>query len=46
MTYMHAFRNDVDNTYTGTGPFAGFSYAAKNDMYQNAIEVSFILDAF
>ncbi|MFC1773787.1 OmpP1/FadL family transporter [Pseudomonadota bacterium] len=41
MTYMHAFRNDVDNTYTGSGPFTGFSYGAKNDMYQNAIEAAF-----
>ena len=42
MTYMHAFRNDVETTYTGTGPqFTGFSYDAKNDMYQNAIEAAF-----
>ena len=40
MTYMYAFRNDVETTYTGTGPFAGFSYGAKNDMYQNALEVA------
>jgi len=40
MTYMHAFRNSVDNTYTGTGQFAGFSFGAKNDMYQNAIEAA------
>jgi long-chain fatty acid transport protein len=41
VTYMHAFRNDVETTYTGTGPFAGLSYGAKNDMYQNAIEASY-----
>ncbi|MFQ5642717.1 MAG: OmpP1/FadL family transporter [Thiogranum sp.] len=40
MTYMHAFRNDVEYTYTGTGGFTGFSYTAKNDMYQNAIEAA------
>ena len=40
MTYMHAFRNDVDTTYTGTGAFTGFSYGAKNEMYQNAIEAA------
>ena len=40
MTYMHAFRNDVENTYTGSGPFAPFSFSAKNDMYQNAIEAA------
>jgi len=43
MTYMHAFRNDVEHTYVGTGQFTGFSYTAKNDMYQNAIEVSYAL---
>lgn len=41
VTYMHAFRNDVENTYTGSGPYAGFSYSAKNDMYQNALEISY-----
>ncbi|MEA2078958.1 MAG: outer membrane protein transport protein [Pseudomonadota bacterium] len=41
VAYMHAFRNDVDNTYTGSGNFAGFSYGAKNDMYQNSIEASY-----
>ena len=41
VAYMHAFRNNVDNTYTGTGNFAGFSYGAKNDMYQNSIEASY-----
>jgi len=41
VAYMHAFRNSVDNTYTGTGNFAGFSYGAKNDMYQNSIEASY-----
>ena len=40
MTYMHAFRNTVDNTYTGSGPFTGFSYGAKETMYQNAIEAA------
>lgn len=40
-TYMHALRNDVEYTYTGTGPYTGFSYSAKNDMYQNAFEVSY-----
>jgi hypothetical protein len=38
---MHAFRNDVDNTYSGSGNFTGFSYSAENDMYQNAIEASY-----
>jgi len=41
VAYMHAFRNSVDNTYTGTGNFTGFSYGAKNDMYQNSIEASY-----
>ena len=41
VTYMHAFRNDVENTYVGSGNFTGFSYSAKNDMYQNALEVSY-----
>lgn len=40
-TYMHAFRNDVEYTYQGTGQNAAFSYTAKNDMYQNALEVSY-----
>jgi long-chain fatty acid transport protein len=40
-TYMHAFRNDVEYTYTGTGGFAGQSFSAKNDMYQNAFELSY-----
>ena len=40
-TYMHALRNDVKYTYTGSGPYTGFSYTAKNDMYQNAFEVSY-----
>ena len=35
------FENDLDNTYTGTGQFAGFSYSAHNEMYQNAVEVSY-----
>lgn len=41
MTYMYAFRNDVSYTYQGTGPYTGFSYSAKNNMYQNALEVSY-----
>jgi long-chain fatty acid transport protein len=41
VTYMHALRNDVEYTYTGSGPYTGFSYSAKNDMYQNAVEVSY-----
>jgi long-chain fatty acid transport protein len=41
VTYMHAFRNDLEYTYEGSGPFTGFSYSAKNDMYQNAIEASY-----
>lgn len=41
VAYMHAFRNSVDNTYSGTGAFDGFSYGAKNDMYQNSIEASY-----
>lgn len=41
VTYMHAFRNDVEYTYQGTGAFAPFSFTAKNDMYQNALEVSY-----
>lgn len=41
VTYMHALRNDVEYTYNGTGPYTGFSYSAKNDMYQNAFEVSY-----
>lgn len=43
MTYMHAFRNDQEYTYTGSagGPFAGFSYSAKNAMSQNALEASY-----
>ncbi|VAW82346.1 putative facilitator of salicylate uptake, partial [hydrothermal vent metagenome] len=38
MTYMHAFRNDVENTFTGTN---GASFRTRNDMYQNAIEAAF-----
>ena len=41
VTYMRAFNNDVDNTYEGTNEFAGFSYAAENEMDQNAIEISY-----
>jgi long-chain fatty acid transport protein len=41
VTYMHAFSNDLDYTYEGSGPFTGFSYTAKNKMYQNAIEASY-----
>jgi len=40
-TYMHAFRNKVDYTYQGTGQNAAFSFSAKNDMYQNAFELSY-----
>lgn len=40
MTYMHAFENDVESDYVGSGPFTGFSYSAKNEMYQNAIEAA------
>lgn len=40
MTYMYAFRNNVETTYTGSGPYTGFSYGAKNTMYQNAIEAA------
>ncbi len=43
VTYMHAFRNDTEATYTGsaTGGFAGFSFGAKNAMQQNSIEISY-----
>ncbi len=41
VTYMHALNNDVEFTYQGTGSFAGFSYTARNKMYQNAIEASY-----
>jgi long-chain fatty acid transport protein len=41
VTYMHAFYNDVDFDYKGTDGFSGFSYGAKNEMEQNAIEVSY-----
>lgn len=41
MTYMYAFRNDVEYTYQGTGQNAAFSFNARNDMYQNALEVSY-----
>ena len=41
VTYMHAFRNDTEYTYQGTGQNAAFSFTAKNDMYQNALEVSY-----
>ncbi len=41
VTYMHALRNNVDYTYQGTGANAGFSYTAENNMYQNALEVSY-----
>jgi len=41
MTYMYAFRNDLNYTYQGTGSNAPFSFTAKNDMYQNALEVSY-----
>jgi long-chain fatty acid transport protein len=39
--YMHAFKNDVEYTYQGTGQNAAFSYTAKNEMYQNAFELSY-----
>ena len=41
VTYMHALNNDVEYTYEGSGSFTGFSYTAKNKMYQNAIEASY-----
>ncbi len=41
MAYMHAFNNDLDYTYVGSGQFAGLSYRAENEMTQNAIEASF-----
>lgn len=40
-TYMHVLRNDIENTFSGSGGFAGFSYSARNAMQQNAIEVSY-----
>lgn len=40
-SYMHAFNNDLDYTYKGTGNFAGFSYKARNKMYQNAVQLSY-----
>jgi long-chain fatty acid transport protein len=40
-TYMHAFKNDVEYTYQGTGQNAPFSFTAKNEMYQNAVELSY-----
>lgn len=41
VAYMHAFTNDVEYTYNGTGQYTGFSYTAKNRMYQNSVEVSY-----
>ena len=43
MTFMHAFRNDTDATYTGSAgtAFAGFNFGAENSMQQNAIEISY-----
>lgn len=41
VTYMHAFRNDQDFTYAGSGAFTGFSFETDNAMQQNAIEVSY-----
>jgi len=41
VTYMHAFKNDVEYTYAGSGGFTGFSYTAKNEMYQNSLEFSY-----
>ena len=38
VTYMHAFENDLENTFTGTN---GASYTAKNNMYQDAIEAAY-----
>ncbi len=38
VTYMYAFRNDVENTFTGSN---GASFKTRNDMYQNAIEAAF-----
>jgi long-chain fatty acid transport protein len=41
VTYMHAFRNDQDYTFAGSGGFTGFSYDARNAMSQDAIEASY-----
>ena len=41
VTYMHAFNNDLDYNYKGKDEFTGFSYGAKNEMEQNAIEISY-----
>jgi long-chain fatty acid transport protein len=41
VTYMHAFNNDLDYTYQGTGNYAPFSFTARNKMYQDAIEASY-----
>lgn len=41
VTYMHAFKNDLDYTYQGTGNFQPFSFSAKNQMYQDSLEVSY-----
>jgi long-chain fatty acid transport protein len=42
LAYMHAFYNDVDFKYEGSGPlFGGQSYSAKNTMKQNALAVSY-----
>ncbi len=40
-SYMHAFNNDVNYTYKGTGAFAGLNYKARNKMYQNAVQASY-----
>ncbi len=41
VTYMHAFRNDVEYTYQGTGQNAAFSFDVENEMYQDSFEVSY-----
>jgi long-chain fatty acid transport protein len=41
LAYMHAFNNDLDYTYQGTGQYAPFSYSAKNEMKQNAFAISY-----
>jgi long-chain fatty acid transport protein len=40
-SYMHAFYNDVEHDYKGSGGFQGFSYSAKNTMKQNALAISY-----
>ena len=41
VAYMHAFRENLDYKYNGTGSFAGFSYSASQAMSQNSIEASY-----